>query len=518
MQIVDNKKLIVRTRNPHRITEVIPDSKIVSVENDIHEVEVNWGLGEAHRLRQIRIKNVPSPIMRDYDWPGVHPPMAHQKTTAEFLTLNPRGFCFNEQGTGKTASAIWASDYLMQEGYIKRVLIVCPLSIMQAAWEADLFKFAIHRTVGIAHGNREKRRKVISANYDYVVINYDGVDIVEADIAAGKFDLIIIDEANSYKSVSTKRWKTMRNLVTPNTWLWMMTGTPAAQSPFDAYGLAKLCVPNSVPKFATTFKESVMYRLTRFKWIPRPDAADRVHAVLQPAIRFTKKECLDLPAVTYVDREAPMTPQQKKYYDIMKKEFLLTAGDEEITSANAAVNFNQLMQISSGAIYTNDKNVMEFDVSNRLQAVKEVIDESSNKVLVFVPYRHTITLLKDYLTKQGITLDVISGEVPMSQRGDIIHRFQTAAEPKVLIIQPLAAAHGITLTAADTIIWYSPVTSTEIYLQANARIDRKGQTNPMTIVHIHGSSIERKVYRALQDRLLDHGKLIELYKQELNSA
>lgn len=106
----------------------------------------------------------------------------------------------------------------------------------------------------------------------------------------------------------------------------------------------------------------------------------------------------------------------------------------------------------------------------------------------------------------------------MSRRGDIIHRFQTAAEPKVLIIQPLAAAHGITLTAADTIIWYSPVTSTEIYLQANARIDRKGQTNPMTIVHIHGSSIERKVYRALQDRLLDHGKLIELYKQELNSA
>jgi SNF2 family DNA or RNA helicase len=517
MQIVDNKKLLIRTRNPHRITDVIPNSGVVNTEDDVHEVEVEWQLPQAQMLRRLRIKNVPSPITRDYDWPGVFPPMSHQRTTAEFLTLHSRAFCFNEQGTGKTASAIWASDYLMKEGYINRVLIVCPLSIMQAAWEADLFRFAVHRTVGIAYGDRTKRKKVIEANYEYVVINYDGVDIVAKEIAEGGFDLIIIDEANGYKSTSTKRWKTMRTLVTPKTWLWMMTGTPAAQTPFDAYGLAKLCVPDNVPKFATTFKESVMYQLTRFKWVPRPDAADRVHAALQPAIRFTKKECLDLPSVTYVDREAPLSPQQKKYYDIMKKEFLLQSGDEEITSANAAVNFNQLMQISGGAIYTNDKNVLEFDVSNRLRVVKEVIDESSNKVLVFVPYRHTITLLKEYLTKEGVTLDVINGEVPMSRRGTIIHEFQNSPDPKVLVIQPLAAAHGITLTAADTIIWYSPVTSTEIYLQANARIDRKGQTNPMTVVHIHGSAIERKVYTALQNRLLDHSKLIEMYRQEINT-
>jgi SNF2 family DNA or RNA helicase len=443
--------------------------------------------------------------------------MAHQRTTAEFLTLHPRAFCFNEQGTGKTASAIWASDYLMNEGYIKRVLIVCPLSIMQAAWEVDLFKFALHRTVGIAYGDRTKRKKVIEGNYEYVVINYDGVDIVSKEIAEGGFDLIIIDEANSYKRTSTKRWKTMRNLVTANTWLWMMTGTPAAQSPADAYGLAKLCVPERVPKFATTFKESVMYQITRFKWIPRPEAADRVHDALQPAIRFAKKDCLDLPAVTYVDREAPLTPQQKKYYEIMRKEFLLKSGDEEITSANAAVNFNQLMQISGGAVYTNDKNVLMFDVSNRLRVVKEVIDEASNKVLVFVPYRHTIQVLNEYLTNEGISLDIISGDVPMSRRGNIIQDFQTKDEPRVLIIQPLAAAHGITLTAADTIVWYSPVTSTEIYLQANARIDRKGQVNPMTIVHIHGSPIERKVYAALQNRQLDHAKLIEMYQQEINT-
>ena len=141
-----------------------------------------------------------SPILRDYKWPGVFPPMAHQKETASFLTLNKRSFCFNEQGTGKTASAIWAADYLMSIGRIKRALIISPLSIMQSAWQADLFKFAVHRKVGIAYGDRTKRKAVINSDADFVVINYDGIEIVAEDIIFAGFDLIIIDEANAYKT------------------------------------------------------------------------------------------------------------------------------------------------------------------------------------------------------------------------------------------------------------------------------------------------------------------------------
>ena len=136
---------------------------------------------------------------------GVHPPMEHQRDTASFLTIAKRSFCFNEQGTGKTAAAIWASDYLLSQGKIKRVLIVCPLSIMQSAWQADLFKFATHRKVGVAHGVREKRKQIIQGPYEYVIINYDGIEIINKDIKEGKFDLIIIDEANAYKNVGTKQ-------------------------------------------------------------------------------------------------------------------------------------------------------------------------------------------------------------------------------------------------------------------------------------------------------------------------
>jgi len=521
MEIIDNKYLSVRTRNPARILQGVAGSWVDKQSEDVTTVMVPWGLEESHQLQQTKIKNVPSPIQRDYDWPGVYPPMSHQRQTAEFFTLTPRGFCFNEQGTGKTASAIWASDYLMKAGFIRRVLIVCPLSIMQAAWQADLFKFVIHRRTGIAHATgvnaAEKRAKVIKGDYEYVIINYDGIGLVAEQIAKAKFDLIIIDEANAYKNSSTQRWKAMNKLVTPDTWLWMMTGTPAAQSPFDAYGLAKLCVPHRVPRFATAFKESVMYKVSNFKWVPKNDSHSKIFDILQPAIRFEKKDCLDLPEVTFVNREAPLTPQQLKYYELLRKDFLAVAGEEEITAGNAAVNINKLLQISCGAVYSNSGATLEFDVSNRLRVIEEVIDECSNKCLIFVPFTHTISLIYDYLNKNNIPCGIIDGSVSVTKRTEIFSRFQTKGtdDIKVLIIQPQAAAHGVTLTAADTIIWYAPVTSTEIYLQANARIDRQGQRNAMTIVHVQGSKVERDIYEALRGRLNVHSKLIDLYNEAL---
>ena len=459
--------------------------------------------------------------MKNYKWPRPigFTPFDHQRETAQFLSNNARGFCFNEQGTGKTASVIWAADYLMTAGLVKRVLVVCPLSIMQSAWQADLFKFAVHRTVDVAYGSADKRKKIANSSAEFVVINYDGIPaIAESAIANKMFDLIVIDEANAYKNVQTKRWKLMKKLVTPDTWLWMLTGTPAAQSPVDAYGLGKLCVPNRAPRFFGDYRDSVMQQAGPFRWVPRQNSEQTVFDMLQPAIRFEKAQCLDLPAVTHVNRIVPPTPQQRKYYKELKDQMLTEAAGEEISSVNAAAKMNKLLQISCGAVYTDSGAVIDFDVSNRLAAVEEVIDECSHKVLVFVPFRHTITLLQDYITKAGVKCDVIHGDVPVHKRTEIFKKFQETNDLKVLVIQPQAAAHGVTLTAANTIIWYAPVTSTETYLQANARIDRPGQRNPMTIVHIEGSPVERRLYAMLQSNINNHEKVVDLYKKELEEA
>ena len=284
MKVVDNKALLLRLRNPGRVTSIIPKSNLLPD----NKVLVNWGIEEAHVLKNLNIK-APSPIEKNYKWTGKYAPFEHQKTTASFLTLNRRAFCFNEQGTGKTASAIWAADYMMRQNLIKRVLVICPLSIMDSAWREDLFTFAMHRSVDIAYGSANKRRDIIKGDSEFVIINYDGVEIVADEIANGGFDLIIVDEATHYKNVQTKRWKVLNNLVTSATWLWMMTGTPAAQSPVDAFGLAKLVNPQGVPRFFGAFRDLVMLKISNFKWVARPEATDFVYKSLQPAIRFTKK-------------------------------------------------------------------------------------------------------------------------------------------------------------------------------------------------------------------------------------
>ena len=366
MQIVEDKALLLTLQNPKQITTVIPKSKELS----LNKVVVNWGVDEAHTLQSLNIR-VPSPIEKQYRWVGKFTPYQHQKDTASFLTMNKKAFCFNEQGTGKTASAIWAADFLMQK-------------------------------------------------------------VVKDVIANGGFDLIIVDEATHYKNVQTKRWKTLKKLVNEDTWVWMMTGTPAAQSPLDAYGLAKMVNPLQVPRFFGTFREQVMYRVTQFKWVAKDTAKSTVFAALQPAIRFTKEQCLDLPDMVYTKRKIKLTTQQKKYYEMLRKRMVMQVAGEHITAVNAAVNINKLLQISAGAIYTDDGDSIQFDISNRYKVLREVIDECSQKVLVFVPFRHTIDMLADKLTSDGITSDIIRGDVSAHKRSEIFERFQNTPDPKVL--------------------------------------------------------------------------------------
>ena len=509
MQIIENKALLLKVRDPDRITAVIPRAKKFGD----HEVLVKWGVEEAQILKNLHLKDVPSPITAHYNWPGLHKPFAHQYTTSSFLTLHRRAFCFNEQGTGKTASVIWAADYLMKIGLIRRALVLCPLSIMQSAWEADLFTFAMHRTCAIAHSySKEKRIKAVKGDAEFVICNFDGLDIVKEAVKEGGFDLIIVDEANAYKNVSTKRWKILNSLLRPDMWVWMLTGTPAAQSPTDAYGIAKIVNPQNVPKFYGAFRDQVMLKITQFKWIPKKQAEQVVHTALQPAIRFTKDECLDLPEMTYVMRDVPLTAQQITYYEEIRKHMLTVAAGEEITTVNAAANLNKLLQLSCGAVYSDSGEVVAFDAKNRMNALLEVIEEASQKVIVFVPFRHAIEIIMEELKDNKIPCEVIHGGVPVNKRTEVFRRFQKEKTPQVLVIQPQAAAHGVTLHAANVVVWWGPITSIETYLQANARVHRAGQHHPCTVVHLQGSPVEKRIYSMLSQKLDIHTKLIDLYR------
>jgi len=260
----------------------------------------------------------------------------------------------------------------------------------------------------------------------------------------------------------------------------------------------------------------VMWKVTQFTYKPKENSKDTVFRALQPAIRFTKDECLDLPDMVYSKRFVEMTAQQKKYYDTLRKKMMMEVAGESVTAANAAINMNKLLQISAGAVYTDDGDSVEFDIKSRYQALKETIDESSQKVLVFVPFRHTIDMLTERLRKDGVTTEVIRGDVSAGNRTDIFQRFQSDPDPRVLVIQPQSAAHGVTLTAANTIVWWGPTSSLETYAQANARIHRAGQKHKCTVIQLAGSPAEKRIYRMLDERINVHTAMIDLYKELLD--
>lgn len=435
-----------------------------------------------------------------------------------FLVLRRNGCIFTTGNTGKTSAAAWAADYLLSTKQINRVLIVCPLSIMDTAWRSDLFKTVMHRSVGIATGTRRQRLEVITSGCEFVIINFDGVKVVTDALASGGFDLVIIDEATAIKSAGTDRWKALNSIIRPSTWVWSMTGTPAAQSPEDAYGIARLTREDSVPKFAGAWRDRVMLKVTQFKWVPRHNAQQIVYDTLQPAIRYTKEECLDLPDILYTTREVPLTAQQTKYYNHIKQEMVALAAGEEITAANAASMLNKLLQLSCGAVYTDTREVIQFDIKPRLTELLGIIDNTEHKVLVFVPFRHVTDMLHEALTAHygdPNMVEVIQGGVSAGARAETIKRFQTEDNPRILLLSPQATAHGITLTRADQIVWWGPIASTEYYLQANARAHRAGQTNKVTVTHLQGSPVEKRMYSMLQGKVDLHQSLVDLYKQEI---
>lgn len=519
MEIIENKALLLRTRNPSKY-RIIPKHKIISEEDGVYQVAVYWGLDESRVLKNLGVKDVPSPIKGRYGWPGKYKPMDHQIETAAFLTLHRRAFCFNDPGTGKTLSALWAADYLIERGEVRRVLVLCPLSIMHSAWMGDIMNSIMHRSAIVAHHQQAARRiEMIQRDYEIVIANYDGLNLIADEVYNdGRFDLVIVDEANAYKNTSTRRWKALAAIIKPETYLWMMTGTPASQSPVDAYGLARLVSPSGVPKFQTAWRDKVMHKISMFKWTPKENARSLVYEALQPAIRFTKSQCLDLPPVVTITREAPMTPQQNKYYRMLKEQMMVRAAGEVISAVNAGVAVSKLLQISCGAAYTDDREVVEFDASPRLHVLDEVLEETERKVIIFALFRSSINTIVTHLIKQGCAVEQIHGDVSASKRGQIIGDFQTSDRIRVLVMQPQATAHGITLTAADTVVFFGPLMSVEMYTQCIARADRKGQTSDkVTVVHIESSPIEKKLFKAMAGKVDEHKLLVNMFDSEVKN-
>jgi SNF2 family DNA or RNA helicase len=514
MLVVEKAKaLALKLDYPARVLETIPTAKVLRPNIVV----------APHRLDEVRVlRNLgfeaPSPILHYYDWPGKFRPYEHQKDTAAFLTINQRALVLNEIGTGKTQSALWAADYLIQTGQVKKILVVSPLSTLERVWGDAIFFGFPNRKAVVLHGTAERRRKLLNTEADFYIINHDGFPII-SEITMGMFDLVIVDEAAVLRNHSTQRYKVLRKWMdkNPETRLWLMTGTPTPNDPTDAWTLARLVRSPYVPESFTAFRDQVMMKVGMYKWMPRPNSMEIVKNVLHPAVRYTRDECFDLPDTIVQTRKVELTADQKKHYQAMIRHLITESNTEAgtITAVNEAVKMQKLVQIACGVAYDDDGANVELDCSPRVNIVKELIEEAGEKVIVFVPLTGTLRMLERELSKHW-TIGVVNGSVSSSKRNTLFHNFQNEQDPRVLIAHPATMAHGLTLTSASTVIWYGPITSNEQYVQANGRIERIGKRHVSNVVHIEGTDLEHAMYQRLANKQKLQGLLLDLIQQETN--
>lgn len=520
-----SNSLILELPDPTTVTAAIPKSRVVEV-NGKRLTQVRFGVDEVRVLRNLGIK-APSPIGFMYDWPSRYPaPFIHQKVTSEFFTLNRRAICLNDMGTGKTLSALWAADYLMDQGMIQKALIVCPRSTMNSVWADEIITHLLYkRRAVVLSGDRARRHKLLEEDVDFYIINHDGLKVI-ADALTKRTDinLKLIDEAAAYRNSQSARFKLLRSLVRQTDWLWLMTGTPCPNAPTDAWALARLLDSPAAPKYFSGFRNQTMLQVTQHKWVPKHDGHQQAYAILQPGIRFKKEDCIDLPPVSFQSRLCDLTPEQARAYKDMHKHLVMTAGSAPITAANAAVKLAKLLQVCVGTVYDEHGAVHYLDSKPRIDACDELIEEAAQKVIVFAPFKGTLELLnRHYADKFHRTGDprwkaaMVHGDVGDTERKDIFHAFQHSDEPRILLAHPATAAHGLTLTRADTTIWYAPIFSLEIYEQANNRMNRPGQKFPMTVATLAAHPMEVAVYHALGGKARMQDSVLQLYKKELTT-
>lgn len=474
-----------------------------------------------HRPDEVKVLrnlgfNPPDPLQYYYKFPGRFKPFQAQIETANFLSMHDRAFCLNSMGLGKTVTSLWAFDYMRDAKMVRKALVICPLSTMDRTWADEVFRTFPHLNAAVLYGTRERRLKLLKQDADVYIINTDGIKTIQKELAnRPDIDLVIVDEMAMFRNASTERWKTLNDICNKQSSrrVWALTGAPIPHEPTDAWAQCRIVNPTNplVPKYFGRFRDLVMRQVTQFKWAPREDALETVYKVMQPAVRFALDDCVDLPEQIFMTRDVEMTPEQKTAYKGMLDKLLTEYDGGQVLAVNEAVKANKLVQIACGVAYGKDGEYIKIPNDPRIEVLKEIIEESEGKVLVFVPLTGVLEDVVEKISPEW-TVEAIHGGTPKAQRDEIFRNFQTTKEPHVLVANPATMSHGLTLTAATTIVWYAPIHSNDVYEQACARVRRPGQTRTTVIVHIAGSDIERRIYSRLRKKQKLQGALLDIMK------
>ena len=420
----------------------------------------------------------------------------HQVVTTDFILNNPRCLITSDPGTGKTRAVL---DAFVQRG--KKMLVLAPLSILEAAWGDDIKKFQPSLTYGVAYAkNREKVFK--QTECEMVITNFEAVNfLVNHQELLQDFDTICIDEFTAYKNRTAKRSQALAKSIHNFDYRIAMSGTPNSNTILDIWHPTLVIDDGQrLGKRFYSFRHQVCTpKFNGFanEWIDKPDAEEAVANVLKDiTIRHALEDCIDIPENVVRTVYTTLSPVVRKNYETLAAESVLYTKQGTINAVNAGARVKKLLQLLTGAVYDQAGNVHD----ERYELIMDLVEARKHSLVAF-NWKHERDQLIKIAEKRGITYAVIDGDVAPSNRKDIVDRFQNG-HFQVVFAHPQSASHGLTLTKGTSAILSSPTYYAEHFQQFNRRIHRAGQNyKTETILVTARNTWEENVYSKLNTKM-----------------
>lgn len=412
-------------------------------------------------------------------------PHDYQRRAIEKIIAQPAVGLFLEMGLGKTVISLTAVEKLIRQEYeVQRVLVIAPLKVAEDTWSRESEKWDHLKDLKISKilGSRKKREDAVDAEADVYVINRENVTwLVENYRWLWKWDMVIIDELSSFKNNQAERFKALRKVRPLISRIVGLTGTPNPNGLMDLWAQVFLLDQGERLERTIGRYRQLYFRPGKgdghvvYEWVALPGAQELITKKIEDiTVSMRAQDYLELPE--RIDNNIPVQlPVEALWkYKRMEQARILELNEETVTATSAAAVMGKLLQMSGGAVYTDEGDYIKIH-DEKIKALKDIVDTADEPVLVFYGYRHERSRLleafkalkpRELNTEQDIT-DWNDGKI------------------KMLLAHPASVGYGLNLQAGGHIIvWYSLPWSLELYQQANARLYRQGQTEAVIINHL----------------------------------
>lgn len=407
------------------------------------------------------------------------------------------------------------ADLLFDSFLIRKVLVIAPLRVARDTWPAEIEKWDHLKglTYTVAIGNETERRAALMQAADIYLINRENVDwLVNKSRLPFDYDMVVIDELSSFKAHGSKRFKALRRVRPKVKRIVGLTGTPSGNGLMDLWAeIGILDLGQRLGRFISHYRNTFFTPDKRnqqivFSYKPLPGAEDEIYRLISDiTISMKSTDYLKMPECIINEIPVRLSEKERKSYETMKRDLVLSLEGQEIDAGSAATLSNKLLQMANGAVYADDGSVVQLH-DQKLDALEDLIEAANGKtVLIAYWYKHDLERIRKRfpVTKLDTAESIIAwnkGEIP------------------VAIIHPASAGHGLNLqSGGSTLVWFGLTWSLELYQQTNARLWRQGQESDTVVIHhlVAQDTIDERVMKALKDKDHNQSALIDAVKANL---